>query len=109
MAFLRDLSTALRARLPEARLVVFGPTLDDLSLLGRGNVFVTGPCVDGPCEATLRHRGVRLLLVPAGSVGFTEQSIPTSLLLPLDPDHRDRHSAFAIADRFASGLEAAAP
>ncbi|WP_152044593.1 glycosyltransferase family 2 protein [Aureimonas psammosilenae] len=83
-AFIRALSAALRSRDAQARIVVLGRTGDDLALMGRGNVFVTGPVAPGDGGRTALRYGARGLAAPfAAELG---RAVALETGLPLAPN-----------------------
>ncbi|KQT48897.1 hypothetical protein ASG43_08635 [Aureimonas sp. Leaf454] len=127
-AFARALSAVLHARASPARVVVLGQALDALGLMGRGNVFVTGPLPVEEEAEILRLLGIEaIVLAPASSCLAEAERVAVSHALPLavadwtfgqlspassslflDPHARDAANALATADWFAHRLEAAA-
>ncbi|WP_161992756.1 glycosyltransferase [Aureimonas leprariae] len=116
-AFLARLSAALRLVAPAARIVVIGRAADDLALMGRGNVFVTGPLAEGEHRSVALRYGVRALLVPP--LPAPDPSLPVLTFacpervgapFPDIPAHAvDPAAAHAIAAEFARRIEAPAP
>ncbi|WP_062209771.1 glycosyltransferase [Aureimonas sp. AU12] len=124
--FVTELSAALRRHSPVARILVLGRAFDDLALMGRGNVFVTGRLAPGEVGASARQGGASALALPTcdPSLALFERIrhetflpaaqadwslgglAPTPHHLLTDPRPGDRHSAPAIADWFAARLPA---
>ncbi|WAJ27478.1 glycosyltransferase [Antarcticirhabdus aurantiaca] len=112
------LSAALRRRRPDARLVLLGHFLDDLALIGRGNVIVAGPLDGGSDDAfRLALLGLRALVLPPGAPdpqGFARlcrrfglpgaaagaDATDPDLFIP-EPNAHDTGHALAIVDWFA--------
>ncbi|GGE15246.1 hypothetical protein GCM10011390_37930 [Aureimonas endophytica] len=116
--FLRELSALLRERRPEARLCVLGRTMDDLALLGRGNVFVTGPLAEAEIGPAARRHGALALTAPpelarhgtalAANAGLPFLAASPADPIPTDPKAHVRHTLLALVDRFADRLPPAA-
>ena len=112
------LSAALRRRRPDARLVLLGRFLDDIALIGRGNVVAAGPLDGGSDEAfRLALLGLRALVLPPGAPdpqGFArlcrrfglpgaaagEDAADPDLFIP-EPHAHDTGNALAIVDWFS--------
>lgn len=122
--FVCRLSAALRARRAEARIVVLGRALDDLALMGRGNVFVTGPVEAADYRRIAARYGLSALAspsfcsppalfdrmaretnLPAAPFGrFPDARPGDAPALPVDPSAHARDNASAIVDWFAGCL-----
>ncbi len=61
---IRSVSRMLRSLRPNASAVVIGETLDDLSVLRLGNIFVSGPVGWSEYVLLLRRYGVRAIWLP---------------------------------------------
>jgi len=122
--FVQGLSHRLRLRSPDRRVVVLGRGVDDLALMARGNVFVTGEMSADDHHRAIVQYGIGALVLPDVSTDvalferlLTETGLPgaafdwsfghfsakTPFLL-MDPRDRDRDSLAVIADWFVARL-----
>ncbi|KQT61273.1 MULTISPECIES: glycosyltransferase family 2 protein [unclassified Aureimonas] len=127
-AFARALSGLLHVRAPLARIVLLGRAMDDLGLIARGNIAVTGAFAPHEAADLLRLLGIDALVLPPASPFLAEaermasahalplaaadwtfgQLLPAPSSLLLDRSDRDAGNALATADWFAHRLQAAA-